>query len=67
MPISINNYSMFGVQLSYLVPHLVYFDKIHHVYKKNETFFLLPFFSNAQSDSFRGVGSHLCSILCRGK
>jgi hypothetical protein len=40
------------------VPQLVYFDKIHHDTKKN------ILFSNAQSDSFRGVGSLIIYPTC---
>jgi hypothetical protein len=46
---------------------LVYFDKILHcILKKRIFFFAIPFFSlfsNAQSDSFRGVGSQMCPRL----
>jgi hypothetical protein len=52
MPISINIIACLECSCHIWVPQLVYFDKIHH-----DCFFSL--FSNAQSDSFRGVGSHL--------
>jgi hypothetical protein len=54
MPISINIIACLECSCHIWVPQLVYFDKIHHNF-----FYTFPFFSNAQSDSFDGVGSHI--------
>jgi hypothetical protein len=66
MPISINIIACLECSCHIWVLQLVYFDKIHHVYKKQKQkkniFFTLPFFSlfsNVQSDSFHGVWSHI--------
>jgi hypothetical protein len=59
MPISINIIACLECNCQIWAPQLVYFDKIHQNTKKILCFFTFPFFSNAQSDSFRGVGSQM--------
>jgi hypothetical protein len=62
MPISIDIIACLECCCHICVPQLVYFDKIHHAYYV--VFFLLfPFshFSQMRNDSFRGVGSQMCS------
>jgi hypothetical protein len=57
MPITINIIACLECSCHIWVPQLVYFDKIHDTRKQILNF---RFFSNAQSDSFRGrVGSHM--------
>jgi hypothetical protein len=50
---------MFGVQLSYLGTSIGLFWQNTCILKKIFTFPFFSLFSNAQSDSFRGVGSQL--------